>query len=221
MESQQPEGQPEEEKRSLLSQLMGRGRVTAFALAFVAELAIFFGAMVYPINPVHQQELIKQANDILGAGGNQTSAGIFGVIFSNNVRVALAEMVPAVGAAVFAVSIFTTGQVIQALSLASSLPGPVLGMLIFLFPFAIVELSAYAIATASGSMLIIRARKRESLRNEARVFVLEIGLVLLCIVLAAAMETAAIVSPVVGFALWLPTAVGIFALVMAVRQYWT
>lgn len=218
-EVQSPPAQPEEEPRSPLAELMAPGRLVIFGVALAVELAIFFGAMVYPIDPAQQQELVKQANNILGSAGNQTSVTIFGAILSNNIKVALVEMVPAAGAALFAASIFTTGQVIQALAIASNLPGPLFGVLIFFFPFAIVELSAYAIAVASGSMLIV-AWRRKKLGSEVKVFALEAGLVLLCVLLAAAMETVGIVSPVVGFALWLPTALGIFALVMAAREFW-
>jgi hypothetical protein len=209
----------EEPAKSLLKDLVNRDRLMVFGVTLAIELIIFFGAMIYPINPSQQQELVKQANSILGSTGNQTSVSIFSAIFSNNARVALVEMVPAAGAALFAASIFTTGQVIQALALNSNLPGPLFGLLIFFFPFAIVELSAYAIAVASGSMLILSWR-RKRLRREVKVFSLEVGLVVFCVLLAAAMETVGIVNPVVGFALWLPTAVGIFALVMAARGSW-
>jgi Stage II sporulation protein M len=216
-EQGQPEAAQQAPSGGLPARLTSRGRLTLFGLALAVELVIFFGAMVYPISQVQQQELVRQANNLLGSTGNQTSTSIFEAIFTNNIRVALIEMVPAAGAALFAASIFTTGQVVQALALSSGLPGPVFGMLIFFFPFAIVELSAYAIAVASGSMLVI-AWRRKKLKEEVRVFVAEVALVLVCIFLAAAMETVGIVSPLVGFALWLPTAVAIFALVMAVRQ---
>lgn len=209
--------QPEEKQSGLLPELMARSRLIIFGLTLAVELVIFFGAMVYPINQTQQQELVSLVNNRFGSTGSQTPADTFGEIFSNNISVALIEMVPAVGAGFFAVSVFVTGLAIQAWALLNGLPGPLLGVLIFVFPFAIVELSAYAIAVASGSMLIL-AWRRKRLRREARVFAAEVVLVLVCVFLAAAMETAGIVSPLVGFALWLPTAVGVFALVMAVRQ---
>jgi len=220
MTEAQPALQPgEENATSLPRELIARGRLVIFGATLAVELAIFFGAMIYPIDPAQQQELVRQANSILGSTGNQTSVSIFTAILSNNARVAGVEMIPAAGAALFVASIFTTGQIIQALAISSNVPGPLFGVLLFFFPFAIVELSAYAIAVASGSMLIV-AWRRKTLGREAKVFVLEVGLVFFCVFLAAAMETVGIVSPVVGFALWLPTAVGIFALVMIVRESW-
>lgn len=213
-----PAAEPEE-RRGILDELMKRSRVIIFGLALVTELAIFFGAMMIPIGPGEQQELVRQANNLLGSSGNQGSVSIFVAIFANNLKVSLIEMIPAVGAALFVASIYTTGQVIQALAISSNLPGPVFGLLLFFFPFALLELSAYAIAVASGTMLIV-AWRRKQLAREVRVFVLEAVVVVFTLVLAAAMETVGIVNPLVGFALWLPTALGIFALVMAVRGVW-
>ncbi|MDV3243809.1 MAG: stage II sporulation protein M [Nitrososphaerales archaeon] len=209
-----------EEQTSLKKELMGRRRVILFGLAFAIELTIFFGAMVYPIDPTRQQALVQQANTLVESTSGQGSAGIFATILANNMRVALLEMVPVAGAALFALSIFTTGQVIQALAVSSNLPGPVFGLALFLFPFAIVELSAYAVAVASGSMLLVAWRRR-MLGKEVRVFALEMTLVVLAIVVAAAMETVGLVDPFVSFALWLPTAVGMATLVFAVRSAWS
>ncbi len=209
-----------EVQASLKKELMGRRRVILFGLALAIELTIFFGAMLYPIDPPRQQALVQQANTLIGSTSEQGSAGIFAAILANNMRVALLEMVPVAGAALFALSIFTTGQVIQALAVSSNLPGPVFGLALFFFPFAIVELSAYAVAVASGSMLLVAWRRR-MLGKEVRIFALEMTLVVLAIIVAAAMETVGLVDPFVSLALWLPTAAGIAALVFAVRSAWS
>jgi Stage II sporulation protein M len=201
---------------SLASQLLRRGRLLVFAAALAIELAIFFGAMVYPIDPAQQTQLLNQANALMNSTSSQGPTGVFSAIFDNNVRVALIEMIPAAGAFLFGVSMFTTGQVIQALAISSHLPGPVFGLALFFFPFALVELSSYAVAAASGTMLIV-AWRRKTLANELRVFVAEGIVVVIAVLIAAVMEAAGIVDPVVGLALWLPTILAIAAFVIYLR----
>jgi len=207
----------ERRRTSLTRELIRRRRVVFFGLAFAVELTVFFGAMLYPMEPARQQALLEQANALIGSTSQQGPVGAFSLIFGNNVRVALLEMIPVAGAVLFFVSIFTTGQVIQALAFSSHLPGPVFGLALFFFPFAVFELSAYAIAVASGSMLLVAWRRR-TLGRELRVFVLEAALVVAAVLVAAAMETVGIVDPLASFALWLPTAVGLTALVFVLRK---
>ncbi len=213
--SEPPVAEPEPEP-SLAEQLLRRGRLIAFAAAFAIELAIFFGAMVYPLDPVQQKALLDQANALTNSATGQGPAGMFSAIFDNNLRVALLEMVPAAGALFFAVSIFTTGQVIQALAISSNLPGPLFGVALFFFPFAIVELSSYAVAVASGTLVLV-AWRRKTLASELRVYLLEGIVVVVAVLIAAAMETVGIVNPFVSFALWLPTALSIAMFVVYIR----
>jgi uncharacterized membrane protein SpoIIM required for sporulation len=180
------------------------------------ELGLLFFASIYPIDPAQRQALVEQANSIINSTTGQTPTGVFSAISENNIRVALVEMVPVVGILLFAFSIFTTGQVIQALALSQGLPGPLFGAALFIFPFAIVELSAYAVAVVSGLMLIV-AWRRKRLRGELRVFAIEASIVVAAILIAAAMETAGILDPIYSFSLWLPTALGLAALVFFVR----
>lgn len=203
-------------KPSLISLLLRRGRIMAFGAAFAIELAIFFGAMMYPVDPSQQAALLNQANALMNSTGSQGPAAVFSAIFNNNLRVALLEMLPAAGAFLFVVSIFTTGQVIQVLAMSSNLPGPVFGLALFLFPFVIVELSAYALAVASGTMLIV-AWWRKTFTSEIRVFVVEAVAVTVTLLVAAAMETVGILNPFVSLALWLPTGLAIGVVVLYVR----
>lgn len=212
-------GQATEDKEarpSLARQFLGRRRLTLFGVVLAVELTTFFFATVYPIDPAQQQALMDQANSVIGSTTGQTATGLFSAISGNNLRVALLEMVPVVGVLLFAFSIFTTGQIIQALALSQGLPGPLFGAALFFFPFAIVELSAYAIAVASGTMLLV-AWRRKTLRSELRIFAVEAIVVVVAVFVAAAMETVGIVNPIYSFALWLPTALGLTALVVFVR----
>jgi len=207
--SQEPPVQPSIEK-----DLMSRGRPLLLLGIFILELGIFFGAMSMPIDQATQRTLQQAANSLQNATTDQPAAAMLGIIFSNNVKVALAEMIPAAGAVVFFVSIFNTGQVIQVLAMSRGVPGVFYGVALFIFPFSIVELFAYALAVCSGSMVLV-AWRRKMLHREARVFVLEIAAVVLILLTAAVMETVTLLFPAVGLALWVPT--GLFIAWLAVN----
>lgn len=196
---------------------LDRGRLLLLLGVFVLELLLFFGAMVVPIDPSTQQRLQQAANSLQNSTSNQAPIAVLGLIFSNNVRVALAEMIPGAGALVFFISILNTGEVVQVLALSNGVPGVFYGVALFVFPFSIVELFAYALAVCSGSMLII-AWRRNRLRKEARVFVYELIGVVAILLVAAAMETITLLFPEIGLALWLPTGLLIAWLAITLRR---
>jgi stage II sporulation SpoM-like protein len=204
---EQPPLEPEPTP-SLARQLFQHGRLLLFAGTFAVELAIYFGAMAYPIDPVQQQALQQEAQALANATIGQGPVAAVAGIFVNNLRIALLEMIPVAGALLFAIVTFSTGQVIQVEAIGASLPGPAFGLLIFIFPFAILELSSYAIAVGSGSMLVVAWRRR-TLHKEIRVFALEVCVVAVAVLVAAAMETMVDVNVLLSLALWLPTALAI------------
>jgi hypothetical protein len=206
-----------EPKSSLTKQLFSRGRLLLFAIALAIELAIYFGAMAYPIDPAQQQALQEQAQALANSTIGQGPVAAVVGIFENNLRVALLEMIPAVGAILFGVVSFTTGQVIQVEAISFNIPGPVLGLSLFVFPFAIVELSSYAVAVTSGIMLIV-AWRRKTLHNELRVFLLEAVVVVVAVLAAAGMETMLEVNVAISFALWVPTALAAAMIVVYSRR---
>jgi hypothetical protein len=215
-----PEQAPAEPElaSSLTRQLFQHGRLVLFASAFAVELVIYFSAMVYPIDPVQQQALQQQAQTLVNATVGQGPMAAFVGIFENNVRIALLEMIPAAGALLFASVSFSTGQVIQVEAIGSSLPSPILGLLLFVFPFAIVELSSYAIAVGSGSMVLV-AWRRKTLHKEIRVFLLEACVVVVAVLAAAAMETMVDVNVTISLALWLPTALAIAMVIVFGKRF--
>lgn len=211
----QPE--PQDEKTGVRRDLLSRGRLIVFGVLLAVEFGILFAALSWPMDQATQQSLLQQANNILGGAKNPEPVALFTTIFTNNVRVALVEMIPVLGLLVFVISIFTTGQVIQVISLSEGLPGTLGGVILLVFPFALIELSAYVIAVGSGTLLLAGWGQKR-LRREVKVFVLEALLVVAILVIAAAMETATIMLPVIGLALWLPTAFSIVWLVTLLRK---
>ena len=213
----QPQEVTTPKPRGAVGELLRRWRVLLLSSMFVIELAIFFVAMAIPVDSGTQQELLKQADEILGNASNPTPNQVFTLILGNNIRVALLEVVPVIGPIIFVLSIFTTGQVIQAVAISNGLPVGIYGLLLFIFPFALVELAAYATAVGSGAMLLIALIRRRLVR-ELRVLALELILVVSLLLAAAAMETAAILSPVLGILMWGPAAVAVIAVVVVASR---
>ncbi len=198
---------------SAVKELLGRRRLALILTVFLIELAIFFLAASVPMGAATQQALRSEAKSLTRTSNSLGLTGQIVYIFTHNAAIAFGEMVPVVGGLLWVASIYVTGQVIQAVALSQDAPGVLYGLLLLFFPFAVVELSAYAVAVSSGVMLIVAWRRRR-LRSEARVLVLEAGVVAAMLSVAAAMETVTIVYPVLGIALWIPTGLTIAALAL-------
>jgi len=204
---------------SAVRELLGRRRLGLFLLLLVIELGIFFFATWVPISAATQQLLQGESKTLSGATNGLGPTALFVFIFSHNVMIALGEMIPVVGGFLWVVSIYATGQLIQAAAISQGYPGAVYGVLILILPFAIVELSAYAAAVTSGVMIIF-AWRRHSLKREARVLALEVVVVAAMLLTAAAMEAAAILDPLLGLALWIPAGIAFTAIVLFIRRQW-
>ena len=198
---------------SAVKELLGRRRLALMLTVLLVELAIFFLAASVPMDMATQQALQNEAKNVTGASSSLGPTGQFVYIFTHNAVIAFGEMVPVVGGLLWVVSIYVTGQIFQAVALSQGAPGALYGLFLLVFPFAIVELSAYAVAVGSGVMLIVAWRRRR-LRNETRVLVLAIGVVAAMLLVAAAMETVTITDPTLGIALWIPTGLTIAVLTL-------
>lgn len=199
---------------SAVRELLGRRRLFFILAVLIVELVIFFLATSIPIGVSTQQSLQNETKTLSGATSNLGPTALFLFIFTHNAMIALGEMVPVLGGLIWVISIYATGQIIASVALSNGFPGLLYGVSVLILPFAIVELSAYAVAVASGTLLLI-AWRRHRLRQEVRVLALEIGLVAAMLLTAAAMETITIVDPIAGFLLWIPTGVLVTALIWA------
>jgi len=198
---------------SVVKELLGRRRLALILTVLLVELTIFFLAASVPMDAATQQALQNGAKNLTGVSSSLGPTAQIVYIFTHNAAIAFGEMVPIFGGLLWVVSIYATGQILQAVALSHSAPGALYGLLLLFFPFAIVELSAYAVAVSSGVMLIVSWRRRR-LRSETRVLVLEVGVVAVMLLVAAAMETVTIIDPVLGIALWIPTGLAIAALAL-------
>jgi uncharacterized membrane protein SpoIIM required for sporulation len=202
--------------RSVFSELFGRRRLLVFLIALVLEFAIFVFGLLTPLSAPTQQTLANETNAQFAAVPTATPQQLVTLIFTHNLVLAYLELVPVLGAFVFVYSIYVTGLVAQVIATSSGYPSQ-LGVVLFVFPYSLVEFSAYAMAVASGIMLILSWRKR-ALGREIRVFPLEVLAVAVVLILAAGMETVTRFSPIVGLLLWLPTGLGVTGIVLFARK---
>jgi len=205
-----------EPSRSALSELFDRRRLFVFLIALLVEFAIFVFGLVTPLSVPAQQTLENQTSAQFAAVPTASAQQLVTLIFTHNVVLAYLELVPVLGAFVFVYSIYVTGLVAQVLATSAGYPAQ-LGVILFLFPYSLVEFSAYAIAVSSGVMLV-RAWRRKTLGREVRVLPLELVAVAVVLILAAVMETATRFYPLVGFLLWLPTGLGVAGVVLFSRR---
>jgi len=196
--------------------LLSRGRLLLMAGAFVAELGIFIAGLLVPIDAGTKGVIVNQTSTQFAPLQSAPPTQVVLLIFSHNAVIAMIEIVPVVGAFAFVSSIFATGVLAQALLASNGIPG-FFGAFLLLFPYTLVELSAYAVALGSGLMLIIAWRKR-MLRSEASVLLQEVVAVLALLLLAATMEEITSVSPGLGIALWAPTGIAVSFLVVVAKR---
>ena len=196
----------------IADELLGRNRALLILAVFLVELAIFVVGLVTPLGSADQQSIANQTSQQFQFISTATPVELIGFIFFHNLAIALVEMVPVFGAFFFLISIYTTGLATQAIVGAQGLPGTS-GLILFALPYSIVELSAYAIAVGSGTMLLLSLFRRKFIA-ELKVFAVEGAVVGVILVSAATMETITRYSVLAGFALWVPTLLILAALII-------
>jgi uncharacterized membrane protein SpoIIM required for sporulation len=147
-----------EETQSRWSQAIRQFAVRGLLLCltlFLIEVGLFFAVTSIPFLPGEHAFYTSQANALSNQTGSSTSPQLFVLIFTNNFRIALIEMIPVLGAIFFAISIYATARVTQAIAGIDNVPALVLVLLLLLiFPHSFIELPAYAVATAEGMYLL-------------------------------------------------------------------
>jgi hypothetical protein len=202
--------EPAPRPRSLVSELLDRQRLLLMLGVFILELVIFVSGLLTPLPSSEQQIIANQTSSQFAPIQSASLPQQIVFIFSHNLLIALFEMVPVLGAFLFIYSVHFTGLVTQAIVAEKNLPG-LAGLILFIFPYTLVELSAYAIAVASGVMLIWSAIVKRLVR-ELKVFAIEAVVIVAVLFTAAAMEAATGSSWIVGIVLWIPTGLVIVGL---------
>jgi uncharacterized membrane protein SpoIIM required for sporulation len=205
-----------ERAESAVDELFDRRRLLLILGVLIVELVIFASGLLTPLSSSVQQSLQNQTNTQFGAVPTATAPQLVSLIFTHNLAIGLIEMIPVLGALVFVYSIYITGLVAQVIAVSAGYPSQ-FGVILFAFPYSLVELSAYAIAVGSGIMLLVSV-KRKRFRRELRVFLLEMAAVAVVLLAAALMETATRFSPLIGFSLWIPTGLAAAGIIVHSRR---
>ena len=222
-QQQQPQ-QQERQRNNLLGERFGSRRVLLFLAVLLIELAIFFIAMAFPLDPTQQLSLYTEGQQLVQSVNGGGPIDMFYGIFLNNVRIALIDAIPFVGPVFLGYSIFYTGEVLQAFAVSSNPPVPplILGAVTFVFPHALIEFAGYAVAVTASVMLVWAGIKKR-LRAEIRVYVQEVLIAGAILLVAAATETVEIVTSetFLTLVLWVPIAIGIVVIWVWLRRVHT
>jgi Zn-dependent protease/predicted transcriptional regulator len=148
-------------------------------------IAYFVGAIFVKIN-TNEAEIIRKHFQQELRGINEYK------IYINNFRVALGMFVPGFGVALGMFSGFSTGLVYNAVSHTTQLVSHISPLILFLTPFGILEIIAYGIAISRSGILsyqLIKDRnKRKTWHGYVIPTIIEIGIVLLILLIAAIIE---------------------------------
>jgi uncharacterized membrane protein SpoIIM required for sporulation len=131
--------------------IVGR-RWLLIAIFFLVEIAMIVFISNSAFLPSELATYQKQYNST-SAVLDQSAAGQVVGIFSNNFRVAIVELIPGLGLAIFGLSLYETARIVEVIAIVKNVGlGLALGDLFFL-PSTWLELPAYAIAAAESVYL--------------------------------------------------------------------
>jgi uncharacterized membrane protein YidH (DUF202 family) len=162
-------------------QLTKRRRSLFFVFGIIAFIIAYsIGAILVKIN-TSQADFIKKDFETKIKGIDQYG------IFANNFKVALGMFIPGFGIALGGFSAFSTGLVFNAIVQSNISP-----LIVFLTPFGILEIVAYGIAISRSGILCYQLIKDTNKRNSWRKYVIptviEIGIVVIILFIAATVE---------------------------------
>jgi uncharacterized membrane protein SpoIIM required for sporulation len=135
-----------------ISEYASRG-LLLFVLLFLIEVGVYLLVASLPFFPGEKASFVNLSNQIGSEFKNASLATQFFGIFTNNFRIGLIEMIPGLGSAFFAVSLYTTGRIIEVEALTQGVSPVLLVLFLFIFPYSYIELPAYAVATGEGLYL--------------------------------------------------------------------
>lgn len=199
---------------SALRQFAMRGFLLC-VLLFGLEALIFVVVSSLPYFPGEQAAYTQQAHQLSSQVSGASYPALIYQIFTNNFRIALLEMIPIFGVILFALSIYETARVTEAIAgINSESPLLLVILLLVIFPHSWIELPAYAVATAEGLYLLYALAKafrgdRRRLSMEAAQLGINIIIVAAMLIVAAIFESTEIELGGYFWITWIP-----FALVL-------
>src|SRR5579875_1907255 len=195
----------------------------AFVL-FILEIILFYVIASIPISNSEAQSLSASYNSVQDSLQSSSLFGRAVLIFVNNVRIALMEIIPVWGAILFSISTYATSRTVEAVAIVqpasvAHLPAQVLITLLFLFPHSWLELPAYAIALTESIFLIYSGGTHNLANESKRAFAVVVFVVILLFV-AALFESTEITYPSYALALWAPALAIIICAYFFLKRYY-
>jgi Stage II sporulation protein M len=165
----------------LLRFKVSKRRLIYLAFGAAAFLIAYSTGAAVPMNEEEAETLTREfSKQIEGIDQNG--------IFLNNVRITLIMFVPAVGSAFGAFSGFATGSIFSALASSSPMLGEVSPLVLLITPFGIMEVFVYGLAMSRSAMLIYYLLKRMPWRKYAIPTLIELGIAIGVLFIAAVIE---------------------------------
>ena len=165
----------------LLRFKVSKWRLIYLAFGAAAFLIAYSTGAAVPMNEEEAETLTREfSKQIEGIDQNG--------IFLNNVRITLIMFVPAVGSAFGAFSGFATGSIFSALASSSPMLGEVSPLVLLITPFGIMEVFVYGLAMSRSAMLIYYLLKRMPWRKYAIPTLIEMGIAVGVLFIAAVIE---------------------------------
>jgi uncharacterized membrane protein SpoIIM required for sporulation len=210
--------------RSALAAYASRGLLLYLAL-FIIEVGLFFLVATLPFFPGEQAFYTAQSNQLNNEFQGASLFTQFWGIFTNNFRIALLEMIPGLGVALFGFSLYATARVLEVIANTDNVsPLLVLFLLLLLFPHSWIELPAYAVATGEGLFLLYAiwsfatGSRRINLRDEGWQLAINFIIVAVMLLVAALFESVEIqLGAGLFWITWLPFA-GLIALAVLLNK---
>ncbi len=196
-----------------------------FLIVYIIELAVFFIISSIPYsNPGLAASLKTTQNSITGMG----LLPMILYISSHNLFIATVEFIPFLGQAMFVFSIIETPLVLSASATSAGVPGILAFISILLIPDTLIEISSYAVATATSIyMIYIMIHSRGKLMGKMRKIFYLYLFTALELFIAGTFESVAITfaqtqaSPnnvIYSLLLWIPAVPIIYLLIRLFRR---
>jgi uncharacterized membrane protein SpoIIM required for sporulation len=175
--------------------IVGR-RWPLIAILFAVEIVVVVYITSLPFFPSELNTYETQYKSIAPVL-KASPAGQVSAIFANNFRVATIELIPALGLAVFGLSLYETARIVEVIGLIEGVGAGFALANLFFLPSTWLELPAYAIAAAESVYLVYAAYlgfkgRRGRLVREIRFLLVNVLLIAGVLMVAAVFEVSEI-----------------------------
>jgi uncharacterized membrane protein SpoIIM required for sporulation len=160
-------------------------RIT-FLLVFMGILSVVFliGSEIKP-DEKEAKEFVEKFNELI----DDIKEGDFSLgIFFHNVKIAVPMFLPGVGVGWGFFAMFSTGLSVAALMVSDPMLAQMPPFTVLLTPFGLMEVVSYSLATSRSFLLLSKIVRRSLTKNDVRYTLMEVGMVVGLLLVAAFVE---------------------------------